>query len=222
MMMEQGKHRGGCFHTPYIIELSDQPVMLGKQHHHQQHSCFMEQKTEHQRSHPAENWLRFESSSDSVSPMYCSISLSPHECPISCSSFSRMGRVHNPKNTLSAHQNGHFPSAFFSLSLYLHLWLTDQCVFQEDKFSFRSSDMDASSWEKSLQCPSWTQLDRSRQSCALPLPQPSKMRLQKAEPAVAEERGFTARGNHLLSHLQLKSGKWWGNMKGIYFLRMLS
>ena len=52
-MVEQ-ESMGGCYHTSYIMVLSDQPVMLGKSHHHQQHTHCVAWEPDVSRRHPAE------------------------------------------------------------------------------------------------------------------------------------------------------------------------
>lgn len=100
-------------------------------------------------------------------------------------------------------------NTFPSLSAYYPLSpVADRLVCQEDKCPLRSSDRDASTWEKSLQYPFRMQPDGSKQRQCLPPPPAFKDEVAKDRATVAEGRVSRARGNHHLSQLQLQSGKW--------------
>lgn len=82
----------------------------------------------------------------------------------------------------------------FLLIIPLSSPVADRLVCQEDKCPLRSSDRDASSWEKSLQYPSRIQPDGSKQRQCLPPPSAFKDELAKGRVNVAEGTASRSRG----------------------------
>ena len=74
-MIVAQRSMGGCFHTSYITVLSDQPVMLGKSHHHQQHTHCVAWEPDIPRSRPAEKWQGWEQRSSCLTlfPMHATV-----------------------------------------------------------------------------------------------------------------------------------------------------
>lgn len=141
------------------------------------------------------------------------VSLHLHECCVNCPSFSSMGRMPwPPEHTpCSSDWTGSLP---FLLIISLSSSVADRLVCQEDKCSLRSSERDASSWEKSLQYPSWIQPDRRMQKLH-PCPFLAfRDEVTKGRASSGWGKRSQGQGSHFLGHLQLESGKW-GQGEGV-------